>query len=310
MLVAAHSVLDQDAVCRFLDAQSAVEVVAEVRSAALVADAVAAHRPDVLILSHTLPDMPARPLALVQALDMSPSQIIYILPDSRSDPAAVIGLRKLGVRHLLSGAFTGETLLRLIAAALPPVTVIACQRRSGSIGQSTVALGLFLYCLSRGMAAYLVDRSADGLLARSLTDHPQLSAACGPRLLSSSEALPPYPAVCVIDGPWEPSQSRSVTVLSAPALGRPRSPADPGGLCVLNQVLGRCRLGAGTALALPRLRQAPVDLLAAGRPLPAQVVAPFRDLFRHLRLEEVIAIGISQQPQPLSRLQPGGGPLR
>lgn len=308
ILVAAHSLLDGDAVCRFLDQQRSVEVVAEVRSARVLADAVAVHQPAVLVLSHCLPEMPVRPFQLVQSLRIPPRQIIYILPDSLTDPAFAIGLRKLGVRHLLRGAFTGDTLLELLTAALPPLTRIACHRPSGSIGQSTVALGLFLYCLGHGTPAFLMDRSGDGLLFQSLSVHPTLAAVCGSMLLEHTSSFPTAPAVTIIDGDCESVPSRQVTILSAPILRRQKSPqpAVQGELQVANQVLGRCRPPANTALVLPKLSPAPVDLLVTGLPIPAQALVPFRPLFHQLRLQEVTALATAQQSESIGGLQPGG----
>lgn len=296
IVVAAHSRLDQDAVCRFLEQHEAVQVLAEVRSASLLADVVASHSPSAVVLSHGLPDMPAHPADFLRALPISKAQIIYILPDSIFDRAVTVSLRQIGIRHMLSGAFTGGTLLRLLAAALPPPTLIACRRMSGSLGQSTVALGLFLYSHSQGASAHLLDRSADRLLQVHLASHPVLGPKLGRFILDSNAPLPAWPAVTIIDGALEAGGGVSVDVVGAPTLRR-NTPVG-GDFQVANQVLGRCHPLPPGAILLPRLRSAPVDLLVTGRPLSTPVLTPFRDLFHRLRIHEVTASAPTEPARP------------
>lgn len=296
IVVAAHSHLDGDAVCRFLEQHETVEVLAEVRSASLLTEALAAHGPAVLVLAHRLPDMPAHPIDFLRNLPIPKARIIYILPDSVFDRSVTVGLRQAGVRHVLRGAFTGSMLLQSLAAALPPQTLIVCRRMSGSLGQSTVALGLFLYSHSQGAPAHLLDRSVDGLLRVHLASHPILGPKLGRFVLDSAGPILPWPALTIVDGPTETAGGVCVGVLAAPTLRRQTTIA--GDVQVANAVLGRCHPMPPGALALPRLRLAPVDLLVAGRPLPAPVLAPFRDLFHRLRIHEVTASAAAEPARP------------
>ncbi len=300
IVVAAHSRLDQDAVCRFLEQHEPIRVLAEVRSASLLAAAVAAHAPEVLVLSHSLPDMPAHPADFLRTLAIPPQRIIYILPDSIFDRAVTISLRQVGIRHVLSGPFSGDTLLQFLAAALPPPTLISCRRTSGSLGQSTVALGLFLYSQSRGAATYLLDRSTDRLLQTYLLGHPVLGPQLGRFIVDAESPRPAWPAVTIVDGAAESGDGATVSVVCAPALRR--RTAVGGDFRVANHILGRCHPPQAGAISIPRLRFPPVDLLVSGQPLSTPALSPFRDLFHRLRMHEVTSVAAVEQSRPIGDL--------
>lgn len=265
LVVAAQSPLEGDAICRFLETQPLLAVVAEVREGSRLPEAVATHRPDVTILNARLPGLDDL-VAAVRALSVEPSQVVAILADDLRSRSKEIALRQLGVGAVLAGAFGAERLLEAIHQCVPRSPFLAVVGTSGGAGQTTVALGLILAAIGSARAVVALDRGRNEDLSAFLSAHPVLSVH--PLLkVARKTPEPSSDALVVCDGPIGSPSVQTVSVASRTFGSRRRLEEGPqSGVLVDNAGVGDHRGWAARHFTLPLLRP---GLLESGPRLDA-----------------------------------------
>ena|GEM_PF-3439996 len=212
LVVAAESPIEGDAICRFLETSAEVQVVAEVRDVAVLADVVASRGPDVLVLNSRLPGLDDI-VATVRGLSLGPSQIVAILSDDLRGRSREVALRQLGVHQVLVGPFDAARLLGAIRRSGRRLKSFAVVGASGGAGQTTVALGLIMAALSLERSVVAVDQGPRRDLSAFIGAHPTLAGH--PLLLVADETFRPSDDALVIsDGRVAHRPSQSILVAS------------------------------------------------------------------------------------------------
>lgn len=250
VVVAAHSALGGDAVCRFLETCDGVQVLAEVRSGQELQSTVSRHRPDVVVLSQRLPHM-GDMLEAVRSSPIPPGRFVCMTSTDLRGRSVGVGLHQLGVHCVLTGAFGPGPLLRAISLARPRPSVLCIRGLTSAAGQTTVAFGVLLGFWRLGYRAQIVDRGARCDLTALLESSPWLQTKVMERSSDSPEA-----SLTIVDGCLNEEANREIVVIPR-TFGATRilnGQAQTGALLVDNEGVGSGKAPPNSFIRLIRIR--------------------------------------------------------
>lgn len=250
VVVATHTPLEGDAICRFLETCEDVKVLAEVRSGQELQATTLRHRPDVVILNQRLALL-GDIVDAVRSSPIPPERFVCMTSRDLKGRSVQVGLRQLGVRSLLSGEFGPSALLEAISRARPRPSVLCIRGLTGGAGQTTLALGILLGLCRLGFPVEVVDQGPRGDLTALLEGSPWLTA----RILAD-QGEGAHARLTVVDGLVRQEASREILVVPRTfgALRALDEPSQKEALLVDNAGVGSGRaMGAPFAL-MARLR--------------------------------------------------------
>jgi len=242
VVVATHTPLEGDAICRFLETCEDIEVLAEIRSGQELQATTLRHRPDVVILSQRLAllgDM----VDAVRSSPIPPEQFVCMTSRDLKGRSVQVGLRQLGVRSLLSGEFGPPALLEAISRARPRPSVLCVRGLTGGAGQTTLALGILLGLCHLGIPAEAVDQGPREDLTSFLKDSPWLTAW----MLANQGDKARY-RLTVVDGLARQDASREILVVPR-TFGALRALDEPSQKEAL--LVDNAGVGSGAAICAP-----------------------------------------------------------